>query len=303
MLTFFRLTLIPFILAVIAAPSVGISAQITPEEEEVSVDSSITILNAIVTDKSGSVRKRLSIGDFRLEENGVAQKIDFVDAESTPFAAVILLDVSGSMEMRVSLARSAAIRFLYGLRPNDNAAVYCFDTSVRMIQDFSGSRDLRSRAFNLEASGYTSLYDAVGKAAEELSKRPEWRRAIIVLSDGADTRSRLTASKALKAAQNANATVYTVDMSAIDANRIDRRQNQGVLKKFASETGGLFIKSPGGVELRNAFESIVEELGLLYTLGYNSNNQARDGKWRRISLKTTDSSYTVRTRDGYYANP
>ncbi len=291
-----------FALTIFLTLSLQIFPQQTPDDV-ISVESSITILNTLVTDKSGGLRKDLEISDFILEEDGITQKIDFVEAEITPFAAVILLDVSGSMELRVSLARSAAIRFLDGLRPNDSAAVYSFDSSVSIVQDFSHSRDLRSRAFDLKASGNTSLYEAVNKAAEALADRPEKRRAIIVLSDGADTSSGISSSKCLKAAQIANATIYTVDMSAISDTGLRRRQNQGVLKKFASETGGIFVKTPGGIELRNTFANIVEELGVQYTLGYYSLNEAKDGKWRRINLRTTDAEDKVRTRAGYYANP
>lgn len=290
-----------FILAFFLALTLDAHAQ-DPSEEEIAVNSSITILNAVVTDENGEIRKRLSIDDFHLSEDGEPQKIDFVEAQITPFAAVILLDVSGSMESGISLARSAAIRFLEGLRPNDNAAVFSFASKVELVQDFSSSRDLRSRVYDLEASGNTSLYDAVHKAAETLSTRTEKRRAIIVLSDGEDTRSRVSSSKALKAAQNANATIYTVDMSAIGGSRNQRLRNQRDLRKFAEETGGIFVKTPGGADLRNSFANIVEELGVLYTLGYYSRNETKDGKWRRIRL-TTKSGDSVRTREGYYAVP
>jgi Ca-activated chloride channel family protein len=290
------------VLAAILIIPAEILSQQTPDDE-LRIDSSIVILNAVVTDQTGEIRRRLNINDFTLQEDGVSQQIDFVEAETTPFAAAILLDVSGSMETRVSLARSAAIRFLSGLRPEDSAAIFSFDDKVVKLQDFSNSKDVTSKVFDLKASGDTSLYTAIKMAAEELSTRPEKRRAIVVLSDGEDTQSRISDSKALRAAQNANATVYTVDMSSIDDKRTQRRQNLRVLKNFASETGGLFVKTPGGVQLRNAFANIVEELGVLYTLGYYSKNESKNGKWRRIDLKTSNPTDSVRTREGYYAMP
>ena len=274
---------------------------IAQDKDEISVDSSIVVLNAVVRDANGSPVKGLTAGNFNLTENGVRQEIDFVDSASTPFAAVILLDISGSMRARVSLARSAAIRFLRGIRPTDNVAIYSFDRQVELVQDFSNSRDVRSRIFDLEAKGYTSLNDAIFKASEELTKRKEKRRAIIVLSDGEDTRSRVSASKALKAAQNADATIYTVDMSSISGRTRQRQQNRAVLKRFAEKTGGRFVTTPGGIALRKAFGDIVFELGQLYTLGYYSSDPKQDGKWREISLETGVEGHTVRTRAGYYA--
>ena len=259
------------------------------------------ILNALVTDKNGSVIKDLDANSFELYEDGVKQTIDFVEPQSTPFAAAILIDVSGSMQNRVSLARSAAIRFLDGIRPDDRVSIFSFHRKVEKLQDFSNSKNLKSRVFDLQARGYTALNDAVYKAALELENRDELRRAIVVLSDGEDTRSGVSASKALKAAQKAHITIYTVDMSVMSPSHTRRRQNQAVLKKFASKTGGTFVATPGGVQLRKAFAEIVKDLGVLYTIGYSSTNQKTNGKWRKIKLTAKNEAQTVRTREGYYA--
>lgn len=271
------------------------------ETEEITIDASIVVLNAVVTDRDGDILKNLGDSDFLLYEDGVRQTIDFVEPVSAPFAAVILLDISGSMEQRVSLARSAAIRFLYGLRGDDQVAIYSFNRKIELVQDFSNSRDIRSRVFDLEAGGATALNDAIFKAATMLKERKENRRAIIVLSDGADNTSGRSASKALKEAQSANATIYTVDMSPIRSTATARRQNIGVLKNFAKKTGGVFVSTPGGIELRNAFASIVTELGVQYTIGYQSSNQKEDGKWREIELKGESENLKIRTREGYFA--
>jgi hypothetical protein len=124
------------------------------------------------------------------------------------------------MEGRISLARSAAIRFLDGLREDDVTAVYTFHSKVEQMQDFSQSRDLTPRTFGLNPTGMTVLYDAVARAATDLARRPEKRRAILVLSDGEDTQSAATLDKALSTALNANATIYTVDMADREPNLI-----------------------------------------------------------------------------------
>jgi Ca-activated chloride channel homolog len=271
------------------------------DDEIISVDSSIVVLNATITDVSGKAVSGLTQKLFRVFEDGVEQQIRLFQAEETPFAAVILLDTSGSMETRVSLARSAAIQFLQGLRIDDHVAIFNFDSKVKMVQEFSNSLDIRDRVFDLKARGMTVLNDAVFKAAELLSQRPEKRRAIIVLSDGADTMSRTSADKALEAALNASATIYTVDMSGLNTGGHDRLQNKGVLKDFADKSGGRFIATPGGVAMREAFKQIVEELGVQYTLAYEPGNTMKDGKWRSIDLRVSRPNLTVRTRNGYRA--
>lgn len=265
------------------------------------VDSSIVVVNATVLDKHGKPLGGLKKEQFTVLEDGVAQEMSMFTPEETPFAAVILIDTSGSMEERISLARSAAVNFLAGLRSTDSAAIFHFDAKVNLIQDFSSSKDISESIFDVKAAGMTALNDAIYKAAAELSKRSEKRRAIIVLSDGADTISKRSASKALKAAMDIDASIYSIDMSSASANSKERIQNQGVLKNFAEKTGGRFIETPGGVAMRKAFVDIVEELGVQYTIAYEPRNLKRDGSWRRIEVVVSKPNLTVRARKGYNA--
>ena len=271
------------------------------DDEVISVDSSIVVMNASVTDTAGKAVTNLNSKLFHVFEDGQEQEIKSFEAEDTPFAAVILLDTSGSMEDRVTLARGAAIQFLDGLRNEDFAAIYNFDSKVEMVQDFSNTRAMNDRVFELKANGMTVLNDAVLKAAEVLSKRTEKRRAIIILSDGADTMSKTSTDKALRAALLVNASVYTVDMAGINTNAQERMQSQGVLKTFAEKTGGRFVSTPGGVAMRDAFKRIVEELGVQYTIAYQPANMKKDGKWRAIELRVSRPNLTIRTRKGYNA--
>jgi Ca-activated chloride channel family protein len=279
--------------------SISVLAQ--DEDEIIKIDSSLVLLNATITDAHGKPITNLKNSQFTILEDGKPQEISLFETASTPFAAVILIDTSGSMEQRVSLARSAAMHFLYGLRVDDMVSVYNFDSKVSLVQDFSNSRDIADNVYNLKANGMTVLNDAIFKASQELAARPEKRRAIIVLSDGADTQSRYSSDKALKAALAANTTIYTVDMSSVEMAARQRTQSKGALKNFAEKSGGKFIATPGGLAMREAFKNIVDELGVQYTLGYQPTNQTRDGKWRTIDLKISRSDATVRTRKGYNA--
>src|SRR5687767_3522328 len=193
-----------------------LSAAAQSDDDVLKVDASLVVLNATITDAAGRHVSGLNQNDFTILENGVEQQIFSFAAEETPFAAVILLDTSGSMSEGISLARSAAIKFLEGLRENDNAEIYRFDSDVFLVQRFSSSRDVSEKIFEIKAYGWTALNDAVYRAAVALSNRTEKRRAIVVLSDGADNRSGHSAEKALKAAHAANAVIYTVDMAGIN---------------------------------------------------------------------------------------
>lgn len=269
------------------------------EDDELKIDSSLVVMNVSVKDATGRHVSGLRQPQFRIFEDGVEQKVELFSSEETPFAAVILLDTSGSMEERVSMARSAAIRFLDGLREDDNVAIYRFDSKIELVQVFSNSRDISEKAFDLKAYGMTKMNDAIYQAAVDLSNRPEKRRAIIVLSDGQDNMSGRSSDKVLKAALAADISIYTIDMSPLNDSK--RTQNQGPLKNLAEKSGGTFVATPGGAAMRDAFAKIVEELGVQYTVGYSPANTKRDGKWRAIELRIAKSDLTVRTKKGYNA--
>lgn len=269
-------------------------------DEVYTVDSSIVILNATVSDISGRHVAGLRQEQFKVFEDGTEQQVSYFAAEETPFAAVILLDTSGSMEERVTLARAAAIRFLDGLRASDNAAIFAFDSKVTLVQPFSNSRDVAEQIFDLKSKGMTVLNDAIFQAAGELAKRPEKRRAIIVLSDGEDTMSKRSDEKALKAALAANASIYTVDMSSTSMPVAQRSKSQGALKRFAEKTGGTFVATPGGAAMRDAFRNIVDELSVQYTLGFQPTAK-KDGKWHALELRINRPNLNIRSRKGYIA--
>jgi Ca-activated chloride channel family protein len=287
-----------FLISILTLISI-VSAQ--SDDDVINVDSSIVVMNATITGLDGKPILGLEQNQFKILEDGKEQEIAYFQAEETPFAAVILLDSSGSMEQRMTLARSAAITFLDGLRLKDVAAIYNFDSKVSLIQEFSNTRDIAESVFGLKASGMTVLNDAIYRATGELAKRPEKRRAIIVLSDGEDTKSERTGDKALKAALAANALIYTIDMSAPETNGKQRMLSRGALKNFAEKTGGTFVPTPGGLGLREAFRHIVGELSLQYTLGFHPANLKNDGKWRALELRVARSNLVVRTRKGYNA--
>ncbi|HKP47656.1 MAG TPA: VWA domain-containing protein [Pyrinomonadaceae bacterium] len=273
------------------------------DDDVVRVNTDLVVLNVTVTDASGQYVPGLRLADFKVFEDGKevpAQLISSFNVHESPFASVVLLDTSTSMESRLSLARSAAIRFLDRLRPEDVAAVFNFDSKVQQVQEFSGGRDLAPMAYGLHTKGMTRLNDAVVDAVKALSEREELRKAIVILSDGMDTSSKATADKAVETALSIGATIYAVDMSATGNGKNDQR-SAAVLKSFADKTGGRFIDTPGGPALRDAFANIADELSHQYTIAYRPLNRTRDGKWRKLEVKLSRPELSVRTRKAYRA--
>src|SRR5215216_42943 len=290
---------VPFVLAILCFNVIVALAQ---DDDVVRVNTDLVVLNVTITDKSGQYVKGLKASDFKVYEDGVEVKSDMIASfslQESPYAAVVLLDSSGSMDARFSLARSAAIRFLDGLRSEDVAAVYRFDSRVERVQEFSGGRDLAPMAYAIRAKGMTTLNDAIVEASKTLADRPEQRKAIVILSDGMDTNSRASSDKAVESALAVGASIYAVDMSSLDVAGSTRQQGATSLRGFAEKTGGRFITTAGGPALRDAFTGIADELGHQYTISYRPLNKKRDGKWRTLEVKLSRDDLTVRTRKGY----
>lgn len=291
----------PFVVALLLISAFTALAQ---DDDVIRTTTDNVVLNVTVTDKSGQYVKGLKASDFKVYEDGVEVKPEMIASfslQESPYAAVVLLDSSGSMEARFTLARSAAIRFLDGLREEDVAAVYRFDTRVERVQEFSGGRDLAPVAYAIHAKGMTTLNDAIVEASRTLADRPEHRKAIVVLSDGMDTFSKASSDKAVESALAVGASIYAVDMSALEVSGGSGRQGAPTLKGFADKTGGRFVATAGGPALRDAFAGIAEELGQQYTIAYRPVNRTHDGKWRKLEVKVSREDLTVRTRKGYRA--
>lgn len=266
-------------------------------------DTKLVVLNVAITDVNGRYVNGLKEKDFSIFEDKKAQQIiDFISDER-PFSVAILLDTSLSMENKLTLARAACAKFVEGLREGDTFAIYSFGGfKVKLHQDFTEIHDVPDSVWDMKVEGETPLYDAIVKASDGLAQRPERRRAILVVSDGADTKSKATMDQALRKTLDASASIYAVDLSDASVYKSQRRDNGAeIMKDLTAKTGGRFFAAAGGGKLRDAFSDTVDELRQQYTLTYESANERYDGKWRAVEVRIDKPALSVRTRQGYYA--
>jgi Ca-activated chloride channel family protein len=271
--------------------------------ETISVETNLVVVNVTVTDANDRYVSGLKAEDFKLFEDNSQQKISSFGLEETPFAATIMLDISGSMEHKITLTRASCTYFVDRIREGDTFSIYSFGGSkVTMYQDFTEIRDIPDKIWDLRAQGHTPLYDAIVTGSDALLKRPEKRRAILIVSDGADTNSRASVDQALRKAVAAQVAIYGVDMSDSSVYGASAlKTGTEVLKMLANKTGGRFFRVPGGSQLRDAFVQTVEELRNQYTLTYDSSNERFDGRWRSIEVRVARPQLNIRARQGYYA--
>jgi VWFA-related protein len=261
-----------------------------------------------VTDANGQYAHGLSLNDFALLEDNARQSLNSFATEEAPFAAAILIDMSGSMDYKFGLVRGAAASFVDHIRDNDQVAVYGFNNKVRQFQDFTNARDISEYIWDVEAKDNTRLFDCMDEAINALVARPEKRKAMVLITDGCDTiSSKATLDSVMKKALASGITIHTVDL--IDDNALlgsgsaslGLRRGRSDMKEFSNQSGGRYVHSPQGDKLEEAFKNIVEELRNQYTITYYSTNTKRDGRWRKINVGVSRAGMIVRARRGYWA--
>ena len=288
-----------------AAQSAGTQDQ-QQDDEPLRLHSDMVVVNVTVTDSKGQYARGLKKEDFKIIEDESAQLVNSFSAEEAPFAAAILIDMSGSMGYKFSLVRTAAASFIDHIRENDQVAVYGFNNKVRVIQEFSDSHDVSDYIWDAKAEDSTRLYDCIDEAIEALVQRPEKRRAVLMISDGWDSSSRKASfDSVIKKALSAGVTIHTLDLiedSALTGSEaFPLRRGRGEMRTFAEQTGGRYVHSPQGDMLETEFNGLVDELRNQYTLTYYSTNHKRDGRWRKLNVSVSRQGMTIRSRRGYWA--
>jgi len=304
-----------------------------------STDVRVVNLFATVHDAQSHVVRNLTKEDFTLEEDGRPQTIRYFSQESgLPLTLGLLIDTSISQRRVLGEERAASYRFLSQvLRPDkDRAFVIHFDREVELLQDLTSSRQKLDDALaELETptrgprygdrrggpdagrwrGGGTQLYDSVLLASEEVIRKDErklsGRKALIVLTDGVDTGSKVSLARAIESAQRADALVYSILFSDPEMQSGRRRDYHGrysgvdgeqILQRLSRETGGSFFEVSDSKPISAIYTELEEELRNQYSVGYTPDKPDAEPGYRKIHLATKQPGLRVETRDGYYAS-
>ena len=266
---------------------------------------------AVVKDSHGRLVRNLSADDFVVVDGGVLRKIvDFTAGSSAAVTIGILVDESGSMRVgpSASRARQGVEQFLSVLvasqQPEDAIALYGFDTRVHELQEFTSDvSKVRAALDVLEPFGSTSIYDAIAETAKQVAARGWVRRAVVVVTDGMDNRSRLSLEQASGIASAIDVPVYVVDVGAPAVVR-DAQPKLPVpptatFEDLARWTGGEYVPvGTSDVHSRVASARIVSDVRYQYLLAFES---APIAGWRPLQIRTRDAANTVRARGAYMA--
>jgi VWFA-related protein len=262
---------------------------------------------AVVRDRKGRFVQDLSAGDFEVLDGGRARRIADFRSDVTGVSIAFLFDVSGSMEGQLPNAREAARHVLSWLDARDEAAIYTFDTHLDLRTPFTtGLRSLPEEMSTIVPFGATSLHDAIALTARRVGEREGRRRAVVVLTDGADNFSRLKPPEVAAVASEIDVPVYifgivpAIDNPAeeIATTTVERSALAGSLPDLAAATGGhTFVAStPGQRSL--AARQIVDELRHQYLIAFESSGAPG---WHPLVVRARKKDLVVRARNGYIA--
>jgi Ca-activated chloride channel family protein len=275
-------------------------------QEQLTLKVGVDLVNVLftVTDRKGRLVSGLKESDFAVEEEGRKQEIlHFSGENELPLTIGLLVDTSPSVRPVFPEEKTTAIAFLESiLRNGDLAMVIGFDRSVTLVQDYTESpKYLRSAIDDLEIGGGTSLFDAVYLATGEKLAKETGRKAIVLISDGEDTTSKVPLNDALIAAHKSDSVIYSISNGGGFGRLRSGGGDPRTLRKLSEETGGdvFFVRNQGDFE--RIFATIERDLRSQYSLAYRSSNTAQDGKYRRIKIIPRDPSLQIRARKGYYA--
>ena len=271
----------------------------------------VVSVSAVVRDRKGRFVGNLQRKDFIVAEAGTPRPIlDFRAQSDGPVKLALLVDISGSMRVgSKTVDAQQAARHLFGaLKAGDEAAVFSFDTGLDRVTPFTSDiPSLEAALAHVQTPfGQTSLYDAVAQVARAVAAegpgggRMPQRSAVVVLTDGIDTRSRLTSEQVATISSSIDIPVYIIAlMSTIDDPRQGgtvQEEISGPLPTLARWTGGEMFMASAPAHASVAARQIVEELRHQYVIAFEASN--RQG-WRALEVRARDSGLTVRARAGY----
>ncbi len=259
-----------------------------------------------VTDPMNRLVTGLEQTDFQVYENNGQQKIRSFASEDAPVSIGIIFDLSGSMTSKLIRARESILQFIKTANPEDEFFVIGFNDRPELIEDFTNSvEDIQARLATVRSGHRTALLDAIYYGVAKTKDARHERKALLVVSDGGDNRSRYTEGEVRSQVRESDVEIYSIGIFDPYAATPEERTGPTLLNELCEETGGRLFRVDDLSEMGDIAEKISTELRNQYVIGYTPKDLSRDGKWRKVKVKLNPPSglppLTVHARTGYYA--
>ena len=274
------------------------------------VDAALALVPVHVTTSAGMPVTGLERSDFRILVDGAEQPVTYLVRDDAPISIGLVFDTSGSMQHKLRKAAEAAAAFFKTATLEDEFFLVEFSERPKLAVPFTAdSGELFQRIARAYAHGRTSLFDAVYLGLEQMKQARHPRRAMIVLSDGGDNRSRHTFKQVENALLESEVQIYAMGVfdSMGEGRRVSREEREGpqLLERLAQQSGGRHFPVPGMDQLPAIAERVGEELRNQYLVGFAPPDGGRDGKYHRVQVVVTPREgqprLRVEHRPGYRA--
>ena len=270
------------------------------------VDVRLVNVFVTVTDASGAPVGGLGRDDFKILEDGNLEKIAVFNRESElPLSIVVAVDTSLSTKRDLKLELVSAREFVHSiLRPVDAVSLFQFSEDVDQLTPFTHDVKRLDRAIDdIRVGSATAMYDALYLGTRALLDR-QGRKVMVVITDGGDTVSKLTYQEALRAAQEAEAIVYSIIVVPVSSDAGRDVGGEHALIQISHDTGGKYFYAESANGLQRAFQQISDELRTQYLIAYYPSRKLADSDFRRIQIDVKgagdDGPMHARYRTGYY---
>ena len=289
------------------ADRVAAEATSRRKDSRIRVDVNLVLVPATVTDSLNRLVTGLEKENFEVYDNNVGQIIKSFSTDDAPVTIGIVFDLSGSMNSKFMRARKALSEFLRTSNPLDEFFVVGFNDRPAVIVDYTSDvDDIEARMVMLKPENRTALIDAVYLAMTKLRDAKYERKALLVISDGGDNRSRYTEGELRRLVRESDVQIYSVGIFDSYAPTQEEVLGPELLKEICEMTGGrLFTVSNDLSDLQDIATRISAELRNEYVIGYTPSEVKHDGNWRKLKVKLLPPpglpQLTVHFRQGYYA--
>ena len=270
------------------------------------VEANLVLVPVTVTDPLGRLVTGLEKDNFQIFDNNYGQTIKSFSTDDTPISIGIIFDLSGSMQSKFLRARKALTEFLRTSNPQDEFFVIGFNDRPAVIVDYTSDvDDVEARMIMLKPENRTALIDAIYLGVNKLRQAKNERKALLIISDGGDNRSRYTEGELRRVVRESDLQIYSIGVFDQYAPTQEEQNGPILLTDVCEMTGGRLFKVGDLGDLEDIAQRISQELRNEYVIGYKPSEVRKDGNWRKLKVRLVPPpglpTLTVHNRQGYYA--
>ena len=284
------------------APNDGMARR----NETIRVDTNLVLVPMTVTDSQNRLVTGLERENFYVYDNDKPQTIRSFSTDDAPVTIGIIFDLSGSMTSKYARARKALSEFMRTSNPQDEFFVIAFNDRPAVVVDYTSNvDDVDARMVMLKPTARTALIDATYMGINKLKDAKYERKALLIISDGGDNRSRYSEGELRRAVRESDVQIYSIGIFDQYAPTVEEKEGPGLLTDICEMSGGRLFRVSDVNELGDIASRISAELRNEYVVGYKPTEIKKDGQWRKLKVRLNPPPglppLSVHNRTGYYA--